>query len=80
VDSQASSGTTIESYRKKFGGKRITTRNQANTEVVKPLEGARALCVDLNGTLVKSDTLVDSLLLLVASDGSVEGSALAYGG
>ena len=25
------------------------------------------LCVDLDGTLVKSDTLIDSLLLLVAN-------------
>ena len=30
-----------------------------------PLEVPRPLCVDLDGTLVKSDTLVDSLLLLV---------------
>jgi 4-hydroxybenzoate polyprenyltransferase/phosphoserine phosphatase len=30
-----------------------------------PVASQRALCVDLDGTLVKSDTLVDSLLLLV---------------
>ena len=30
-----------------------------------PVASQRALCVDLDGTLVKSDTLVDSLFLLV---------------
>jgi 4-hydroxybenzoate polyprenyltransferase len=30
-----------------------------------PVEGLRPLCVDLDGTLVKSDTLVDSLLALL---------------
>ena len=43
----------------------ITTRNHAYAELEKPMEGPRPLCVDLNGTLVKNDTLADSLLLLV---------------
>ncbi|HVW77420.1 MAG TPA: UbiA family prenyltransferase [Alloacidobacterium sp.] len=37
------------------------------------VEGTRPLCVDLDGTLVKSDTLVDSLLVLVRTQ---PGSAL----
>jgi 4-hydroxybenzoate polyprenyltransferase/phosphoserine phosphatase len=36
----------------------------ALTEEIVPVASRRALCVDLDGTLVKSDTLVDSLLLL----------------
>jgi 4-hydroxybenzoate polyprenyltransferase len=43
----------------------MSTRNHAYAEVLIPLEVPRPLCVDLDGTLVKSDTLVDSLLLLV---------------
>jgi 4-hydroxybenzoate polyprenyltransferase len=35
------------------------------TEIVEPLRASRPLCVDLDGSLVKSDTLVDSLLLLL---------------
>ena len=38
--------------------------SQALTEEMVPTTAQRALCVDLDGTLVKSDTLVDSLLLL----------------
>ncbi len=38
--------------------------NQTLTEEMVPVAAQRALCVDLDGTLVKSDTLVDSLLLL----------------
>ena len=38
--------------------------NQTLTEEMVPVQAQRALCVDLDGTLVKSDTLVDSLLLL----------------
>ncbi len=37
----------------------------AYTTSLAPAATMRALCVDLDGTLVKSDTLVDSLLLLV---------------
>jgi 4-hydroxybenzoate polyprenyltransferase len=33
-----------------------------------PVETLRPLCVDLDGTLVKSDTLVDSLLVLLRTD------------
>ena len=52
----------------------MPTYNQALTEQEKLLANStpvvegktvRALCVDLDGTLVKSDTLVDSVLLLV---------------
>ena len=39
--------------------------SQALTQEMVPVAAQRALCVDLDGTLVKSDTLVDSLLLLV---------------
>jgi 4-hydroxybenzoate polyprenyltransferase/phosphoserine phosphatase len=42
----------------------ISTPNRAYAERIIPLQAARPLCVDLDGTLVKSDTLVDSLLLL----------------
>jgi 4-hydroxybenzoate polyprenyltransferase/phosphoserine phosphatase len=38
--------------------------SQALSEEMVPITAQRALCVDLDGTLVKSDTLVDSLLLL----------------
>jgi 4-hydroxybenzoate polyprenyltransferase len=38
--------------------------SQSLTEEIVPVATQRALCVDLDGTLVKSDTLVDSLLLL----------------
>ena len=38
--------------------------SQSLTEEAVPVATQRALCVDLDGTLVKSDTLVDSLLLL----------------
>jgi len=34
------------------------------TESVEPPPAPRPLCVDLDGTLVKSDTLIDSLLIL----------------
>jgi 4-hydroxybenzoate polyprenyltransferase len=43
----------------------ISFGNQACVEDVIPVEALRPLCVDLDGTLVKSDTLIDSLLLLV---------------
>ena len=43
----------------------ISARRQRYAEEVISLQAARPLCVDLDGTLVKSDTLVDSLLLLV---------------
>ena len=43
----------------------ITKRNRAYAEEIIPLQAVRPLCVDLDGTLVKSDTLVDSLLILV---------------
>lgn len=33
-----------------------------------PVEALRPLCVDLDGTLVKSDTLIDSLLVLLRTD------------
>jgi 4-hydroxybenzoate polyprenyltransferase/phosphoserine phosphatase len=39
--------------------------SQAFLEELTPVESSRPLCVDLDGTLVKSDTLVDSLLLLI---------------
>ncbi len=38
---------------------------QASVEQLVPVASRRPLCVDLDGTLVKSDTLVDSLLALV---------------
>jgi 4-hydroxybenzoate polyprenyltransferase/phosphoserine phosphatase len=41
--------------------------SQASVEQVAPQVSRRPLCVDLDGTLVKSDTLMDSLLLLVRS-------------
>jgi 4-hydroxybenzoate polyprenyltransferase len=41
------------------------TPKHAYAQVLTPLEGAHPLCVDLEGTLVKSDTLMDSLLLLL---------------
>jgi 4-hydroxybenzoate polyprenyltransferase len=37
-------------------------------EQAAPVEALRPLCVDLDGTLVKSDTLVDSLLALLRAD------------
>jgi 4-hydroxybenzoate polyprenyltransferase len=43
----------------------IRIRNQAYAEEIIALQATRPLCVDLDGTLVKNDTLVDSLLLLV---------------
>jgi len=46
----------------------ISARRQAYAEKIIPLEAARPLCVDLDGTLVKSDTLVESLLLLVRTN------------
>jgi len=39
--------------------------SQTYLEELTPVASSRPLCVDLDGTLVKSDTLVDSLLLLV---------------
>jgi len=39
--------------------------SQVYASAVTPSASMRPLCVDLDGTLVKSDTLVDSLLLLV---------------
>ena len=39
--------------------------SQTFVEESVPVASRRPLCVDLDGTLVKSDTLVDSLLLLV---------------
>jgi len=39
--------------------------SQTFVEELVPVASRRPLCVDLDGTLVKSDTLVDSLLLLV---------------
>ncbi len=39
--------------------------SQAFLTELTPVESSRPLCVDLDGTLVKSDTLIDSLLLLV---------------
>jgi len=39
--------------------------SQTLVEELVPVASRRPLCVDLDGTLVKSDTLVDSLLLLV---------------
>jgi len=41
--------------------------NQSSVQQVAPEVSRRPLCVDLDGTLVKSDTLMDSLLLLVRS-------------
>jgi 4-hydroxybenzoate polyprenyltransferase len=43
----------------------ISTRRQTYAEEIISLQAVRPLCVDLDGTLVKSDTLVDSLLVLV---------------
>lgn len=43
----------------------VSTPNRAYAEEFIPIQATRPLCVDLDGTLVKSDTLVDSLLLLV---------------
>jgi len=48
-----------------LGGAMISARRQAYAAEVIALPSARPLCVDLDGTLVKSDTLVDSLLFLV---------------
>jgi 4-hydroxybenzoate polyprenyltransferase/phosphoserine phosphatase len=39
--------------------------SQTFVEELVPVASRRPLCVDLDGTLVKSDTLIDSLLLLV---------------
>jgi 4-hydroxybenzoate polyprenyltransferase len=39
--------------------------NQSSLEQLAPEVSRRPLCVDLDGTLVKSDTLMDSLLLLL---------------
>ena len=44
-----------------------TSLNQPSLEPLTPAVSHRPLCVDLDGTLVKSDTLLDSLLLLVRS-------------
>ncbi len=41
--------------------------NQSSVEQLAPEVSRRPLCVDLDGTLVKSDTLIDSLLLLLRS-------------
>ncbi len=41
--------------------------NQSSLEQLAPEVSRRPLCVDLDGTLVKSDTLMDSLLLLLRS-------------
>src|SRR5208282_2247595 len=43
----------------------VSTPNRAYAEEFIPFQATRPLCVDLDGTLVKSDTLVDSLLFLV---------------
>ena len=43
----------------------LTTQTQAYAEEVASQNSTVPLCVDLDGTLVKSDTLVDSLLVLV---------------
>ena len=45
----------------KFGGK---TLPQVESQTAATSTGTKPLCVDLDGTLVKSDTLVDSLLVL----------------
>jgi 4-hydroxybenzoate polyprenyltransferase/phosphoserine phosphatase len=42
-----------------------TSLNQPSLEQLAPAVSRRPLCVDLDGTLVKSDTLMDSLLVLV---------------
>jgi 4-hydroxybenzoate polyprenyltransferase/phosphoserine phosphatase len=42
--------------------------NQTLTQEMVPVAAQRALCVDLDGTLVKSDTLIDSLLLLARAN------------
>lgn len=44
-----------------------TSLNQPSLEPLAPEVLRRPLCVDLDGTLVKSDTLMDSLLLLLRS-------------
>jgi 4-hydroxybenzoate polyprenyltransferase/phosphoserine phosphatase len=44
-----------------------TSVNQSSLEQLAPEVSRRPLCVDLDGTLVKSDTLMDSLLLLARS-------------
>ena len=44
-----------------------TSLNQPSLEPLAPEVSRRPLCVDLDGTLVKSDTLMDSLLLLLRS-------------
>ncbi|MFP5227382.1 MAG: UbiA family prenyltransferase [Acidobacteriota bacterium] len=44
-----------------------TSLHQPSLEPLAPDVSRRPLCVDLDGTLVKSDTLMDSLLLLVRS-------------
>ena len=41
--------------------------SQSSIEQLTPTVSRRPLCVDLDGTLVKNDTLMDSLLLLVRS-------------
>jgi len=41
--------------------------NQPSLEQLTPAVSRRPLCVDLDGTLVKSDTLMDSLLVLLRS-------------
>ena len=40
-------------------------RDQVQTQLLSETASQRPLCVDLDGTLVKSDTLVDSLLVLL---------------
>jgi 4-hydroxybenzoate polyprenyltransferase len=44
-----------------------TSLNQPSLEPLAPEVARRPLCVDLDGTVVKSDTLMDSLLLLLRS-------------
>lgn len=44
-----------------------TSLSQASPQPLTPPVSRRPLCVDLDGTLVKSDTLLDSLLLLARS-------------
>jgi len=44
-----------------------TSLNQPSVEPLAPEVSRRPLCVDLDGTLVKSDTLMDSLLVLLRS-------------
>jgi 4-hydroxybenzoate polyprenyltransferase/phosphoserine phosphatase len=42
--------------------------SQAYADPLAPSSSVRPLCVDLDGTLIKSDTLIDSLLVLVRAE------------